>query len=239
MQDPGVNPSNSARDEREHHQSLQDALSMAGSQLRRRENGEVDVMHAVGGVRGLVEALLPGFLFLTVYLVSESLYVSLAVAGAVALVFAAVRLVQRGKLVQSVSGFVGVLICAVVALRTGDAADYYVPGLWINLAYGLGVLLSIIVRWPILGLIYSFIRDEVGTWRTVPGRLKAYQKATWVLFAMFVVRLLVQVPLYLADHVAGLGAARLLMGTPLYAAVLWVTWMMTRKPADVLAEERS
>ena len=40
-----------------------------------------------------------------------------------------------------------------------------------------------------------------------------------------------QVPLYLADHVTGLGLARLAMGVPLYAAVLWIAWLISRPAA--------
>ena len=214
-------------------ESVSAAFAQAGSRLRRRDNGEVDVLHAVGGVRGIVEALLPGFLFLTVYLVSHNLVLSLILAGAVTAVFALIRLLQRGSLMQALSGMAGLAICAIVALRSGNAADYYVPGLWINAAYALGITASILFRYPLLGFFYGFVRDELNTWRTDPARYRAYRRATWVLVAMFVVRLAVQVPLYLADNVAGLGVARLIMGVPLYAAVLWLTWMMTRKVATV------
>lgn len=219
-------------------QSLGEAFSQAGAKLRRRENGEVDVLHAVGGWRGVCEALLPGLLFLTVFLLTNQLYLSLLTAAAFALVFALIRLIQRGSLVQSISGFVGVLICAVVSLRSGQAADFYVPGLWINAGYGLGILLSILFRFPVLGFIYGFIRGESESWRKDRQRFRAYRAATWVLFGMFALRLAVQLPLYLADNVAMLGTARLLMGTPLYAAVLWLTWMMSRQAAGERQEDK-
>ena len=214
-------------------QSLQSAFAQTGARFKRNDSGEVDVMDAVGGVRGILEAILPGFIFLCVFLVAENLYIALAVAGGIALVFALARVVQRGSLIQSMSGFIGVLICAWSAWRTGDAADYYLPGLWMNLGYGVAILFSIIFRWPVLGFFYSFIRNEAETWRANPQRLKIYTRATWVFFAMFMLRLLVQVPLYLADNVAYLGVSRLFMGIPLYISILWLTWMMTRKPEDV------
>lgn len=219
--------------------NLSSALSQAGTRFKRGENGEVDVMDAVGGVRGMVEALLPGFLFLCVFIATANLYVALAAAGSVALVFSLVRLAQRGSLVQSLSGFVGVLICAWSSLRTGDAADFYLPGLLLNGLYALLVLVSIVFRWPVLGFFYSFLRNESETWRAEPARLKAYTVATWVIFAMFVARLAVQVPLYFADNVPLLGIARLFMGMPLYIALLWLTWMITRKPADVASTDLS
>lgn len=212
-------------------------LQQASSRFRTGANGEVDVMHAVGGVRGIIEGLLPGFLFLVTFLVTSDVLTSVAWAGGVALVFAVVRVVQRGSLMQSFSGFVGVLLCALFSLRSGQAADYYLLGLWTNLGYGVAILLSILFRWPILGVIYGMLRNETDTWRRIHQRYRAYWLATWVLCAVFWLRLAVQVPLYLGDHVVALGSARLVMGTPLYLAVIWLTWMMTRKPADVAATE--
>lgn len=223
--------------EADNSQSFQSAFATSGSRLRRGANGEVDVMHAVGGVRGIIEALLPGFLFLCAFLFTQNLMMSLMTAGAIALCFAVVRLVQRGALVQSLSGFVGVLICAWSAMHSGNAVGYYLPGLWTNFAYTLAIFVSLMVRWPLLGVIYSFARGESETWRTTPARYSAYWRATWVMLAMFALRLVVQVPLYFAQDVAWLGIARLFMGTPLYLAVLWLTWMMTRTPADVEATE--
>lgn len=199
----------------------------APSNIRRTENGDVDVLYAVGGVRGIVEAIAPGLLFLTAFLLTDNLVLSVLVAGGVALVFSAIRLFQKSTLMQSLSGLLGVLICAAVALRSGDAADYYVTGLWVNLAYAVGITLLLLFKLPVVGLVYSFIRGEQDTWRSNPARVKAYTLATLVLIGMFVARLIVQVPLYLADNVGALGAARLVMGVPLYAAVIWLTWMMT------------
>ncbi|QRZ60882.1 DUF3159 domain-containing protein [Rothia sp. ZJ932] len=196
--------------------------------IRRTANGDVDVLYAVGGVRGIIEAIAPGFLFLTAFLITSNLLLAASIAAAVTLVFGAVRLVQRGSLMQSLSGLIGVALCAAVALRSGEAADFYVPGLWINAAYAVGIAgLLLFFKLPVVGFIYSFFRGEQETWRSDPRRVRAYTLATLVLIGMFVLRLAVQVPLYLADQVGALGTARLVMGTPLYAAVIWLTWLMT------------
>jgi hypothetical protein len=41
---------------------------------------------------------------------------------------------------------------------------------------------------------------------------------------MFAVRLAVQVPLWRAGAATALGFANVLLGLPLFAAVLWLTW---------------
>ena len=60
------------------------------------------------------------------------------------------------------------------------------------------------------------------------GKRTVLTVATWLWVGMFVLRLGVQVPFYVAEQAAALAATKLLMGLPLYAAVLWVTWLMVR-----------
>lgn len=201
------------------------------SRVRRGETGQLDVLHAVGGWRGLAEAIVPGAVFLGVYIFSQSLAAALICALGAAALFTITRLVQRQTLIQALAGLIGVLVCAFFAWRSGDAIDYYVTGLWINLAYFLGLALSIVVGWPLLGVLFGFVRGEGMDWRQDPHRMRGYRLATGLLVAMFAARLIVQVPLYLADHVTGLGIARLAMGVPLYAAVLWIAWLISRPAA--------
>lgn len=214
------------------------AAYAARSGMRRKDNGQLDVLHAVGGWRGLAETVLPGVVFLAVLLLGNALGVALAASLGTAAVFTVLRLAQRQSLVQAASGFVGVGVCALVARSSGEALDYYVPGFWINAASLVGLSVSLLVRWPLLGVFYGYIRGEGTEWRDVPVRRRAYQVATVMLMAMFAARLLVQVPLYLAENLTGLGVARLVMGVPLYALTLWLAWLVSRPPEQIAAEER-
>lgn len=198
------------------------------SAVRRDKNGQLDLMYAVGGWRGLAEALLPGVLFLGLNIATGQLSVALSAALAVAGVFTVIRLLQRQTIVQALSGLVGVAICAFAAMRSGDARDFYTPGLYINAAYALALLISIVVKWPLMGVVFGYIWGEGTQWRDNPERRRVYSLATGLLVGMFVVRLAVQIPLYMADNVAALGTARLVMGIPLYAMVLWLAWMIAR-----------
>lgn len=207
------------------------------SGMRRNANGQLDVLHAIGGWRGLTEALLPGAIFLTVFVLTGDLGTALIGALAVAGAFTVIRLVQRQTLVQAVSGLIGVAICAYFAAKSGEAKDYYVPGFYINVVYGLGFLASVLVRWPLLGLIFGYIRGEGTAWREVPVRLKAYRLATMFIVLMFALRLAVQLPLYFSDQVSALGITRLVMGAPLYAMALWLAWMVSRPEAVKTPED--
>lgn len=192
---------------------------------------EFSVAEAIGGVRGLVESVLPGLTFVVVYLTTRELVPALVAAGAVTVVAVVARLVQRTPLTQALSGVLGVGIGVVWAWRTGDASDYFAWGLWVNAAWALGTLVSVVVGWPVVGVVVSLVRGQDMSWRTGDDarHLRTrYVWATWLWFAMFVARLAVQLPLFLRgdDAVGWLGTARLAMGVPLFALVLWVTWLL-------------
>lgn len=208
------------------------AAQYAGrSGVERRADGQIDVLKTVGGVRGLAESILPGVVFLVLFTVGRDLSISLISSLVVAAVFTGWRLIQRGPAAQAFSGLVGVAICAFVASRTGQAEDYYLVGFFTNAAYIVGMVVSILVKWPIAGLLFGFIRGEGLDWRKEAVRRRAYHWATWIIIAVMMLRLAVQVPLYLADNVVALGTTRLLMGVPLYAFGLWMAWLISRPPA--------
>ena len=197
---------------------------------------EFSVSEAVGGVRGIVESTLPGLLFVVVYVATQALVPSLVAAAAVALVAVVVRLVQRTPATQAFSGVLGVGIGVVWAWRTGQAEDYFAYGLWVNVAWCAGALVSILVGWPAVGVIVSFLKGQDQSWRRAPehARLRRrYVAATWLWVAVFGLRLVVQVPIYLEgeDAVGWLGTAKLVMGLPLFALGLWLTWLLVAAPA--------
>ncbi|MFD4420139.1 DUF3159 domain-containing protein [Agromyces sp. NPDC058484] len=196
-----------------------------------------DLLGAVGGVRGILEALLPGLVFLVTYSVLTSfagwetqaaLVPSLAASVGLAVVFTIVRIVAKGQPTQAIAGLIGVLASAALALWTGDARDNYVLGFFTNAAYALVLLVSLLVRWPVLGLVVGFLMGDGLAWREDRRKYRAAQFLTLVWIGLFVARLLVQVPFYLVDNVEALGATRLLMGVPLYALVLVFSWLVVR-----------
>ncbi|MCC3283777.1 MULTISPECIES: DUF3159 domain-containing protein [Arthrobacter] len=200
----------------------------ARSGVERGEDGQIDVLKSVGGIRGLAEAILPGLLFTLLYTVTQGLYLSLGAAVVAAGTFAVANLIQKRPLVQSLTGVIGVAICAVFALRSGSGTTYFLPGFYLNGAYILAFVVSVAVKWPVAGLLFGFIRGENLSWRSEKKRLRAYSLATWIIISVFALRLAVQLPLYLADNVAALGTMRLAMGVPLYALGLWLAWMVSR-----------
>lgn len=204
--------------------------SEPGRGLRAVTGADFSVAEAIGGVRGLVESVTPGLVFVVVYLVAGALTPALVAASAVTVAAVVVRLVQRTPVTQALSGVVGVGIGVIWAARSGQAQDYFVPGLWINGGYLAALLVSLVAGWPVVGVVVGLLRGEGTAWRTDRRLRRLYALATWVWAAMFAVRLAVQVPLFLGAEVGWLGAARLAMGVPLWGLTLWVTWLLVRTP---------
>jgi hypothetical protein len=200
----------------------------ATSGVRRSDDGQIDVLSSIGGVQGLAESIAPGLVFTLVFTFARDLMVSLVAALAVAAVFTVIRLVSRKPVTQALAGLVGVAFCAFVALRTGNAEDFFLPGFFINGAYIVAMAASVLFRWPFAGLLFGFIRNEGIEWRKDPQRVRAYSLATWIIVSVLALRLAVQIPLYLVENVAALGSTRVAMGLPLYALGLWLAWVVSR-----------
>lgn len=200
----------------------------AAQKMQTRDDGSLDVLASAGGWRGLAEASLPAAAFLTAFLVTEELSTALLLALGMGVLFTVVRLVQRGSLLQSFSGLVGVAICAAFAQVSGEARDYFLPGFFINIGYLLVFAVSVAIRWPLMGVLFGFVRGEGTSWRRDDLRRRRYALATWIIAAVLATRLAVQLPMYWADATGALGTARVVMGVPLYALGLWLGWMITR-----------
>ncbi len=232
--------------------------------MRALTASEFSLQEAVGGVRGVIEALLPGLVFVVVYLLTFELTPTLIASAGIAVLLVLVRLVQRTPVTQAFSGLLGVAIGVVWAWRSGEASDYFLMGLLTNGAYLLACLVSIVVRWPAIGVVVELFRlgfaetkaarpshaeegaDDApanpfagfSAWRSSHALVRRYTLATWLWVGLFAIRLAVQVPLYVGSQVGWLGTARLAMGIPLWAVTLWGTWILVRQTAGRTEQPR-
>lgn len=208
-----------------------------GDAVRRTGIGQVapgevptagSLLSAIGGVRGLIESILPGLGFLVLYSVTRNLLLSVLVPVAISLVFVVIRLVGRTPLTQAFAGVAGIAISAVLALVTGKPEDNFLPGIVINCVSLVVLLISIVARWPLIGVIVGFLTNEGSAWRGNRARRRVLYIATWLWCGLFALRLAVEVPLYLSREIEWLAGTKLLLGVPLYAAFIWITWLLVR-----------
>ncbi len=187
------------------------------------------IQEAIGGPLGMAESALPAVAFVIAYTASGSnTNTAAAVAVGLALVLTVARLVRRESPRHALSGLFGVGFAAFIATRSGKAENFFLPGLLLNAAYASALLVSIAVRWPLIGVIVTKLDGEDSGWRADPLRMRAFRRATLLWVGMFSARLLVQLPLYLAGAVVALGVARTAMGIPVFALCIWLTFLLVR-----------
>lgn len=195
------------------------------------------VLAAFGGKKGLIDSGIPAVIFLLVFNVSDRLNSALFASIAISAILTIIRLARRDTIQHAVSGFIGVLICAWFANRTGNASDLYIPKLLTNLGYGTLYLVGNLVGWPILGLMLGPILGENLKWRNHPERKRAYTLASWLWVAMFFTRIAVQYPIYRSGNVNLLGTVNLAMGYPLFIATAYGSWMLLKNAPKLPTEQ--
>jgi Protein of unknown function (DUF3159) len=198
------------------------------------------LLHALGGRHGIADSSLPGLAFVVAYTASgQDLNVAIWTAVGIGAVLFAIRIARRETLQFALAGFVGVAIAAFVAKQTGRAEDFFLPGLLLNLAYAAAYLISIAVRWPLIGVIVGPLVGEGMEWRKDPELMRAYTRASWIWVGLFVVRLAVQLPLYFADELVALGVAKTAMGFPIFALAVWLSYLVLREGGVDLTRRRA
>jgi hypothetical protein len=186
------------------------------------------VWGVIGGWRGIVESVLPLLAFIVTNTASSNLILALILSVGSAAIFTIIRLVMKSPPVAALSGLVAAVVAAGLPLFTGRAADQFVVGFITNIAYGTAFLVSAAVRWPLIGVVVGFLMGEGTTWRSDRRKRRAYFWLGIAWAALFFARLAVQLPLYLAGDVTALGTLKLIMGLPLFAPLIAVTWLVVR-----------
>lgn len=186
------------------------------------------LLAAMGGIRGLVESILPGLGFLVVYTITQQLVPSVLFPLALAVVFVIVRVATRQPWTSAVAGVVGIALSAGLALLTGRAEDNFVFGFIVNAVFLVALVVSLVVRWPLIGVIAGLITGEGSGWKADRAKVKVATIATLLWCGLFTTRLAVELPLYFAGNTQALATLKLILGIPLYAALLWVTWLLVR-----------
>lgn len=184
----------------------------------------------LGGRRGAVDATLPPVAFAAGWLLGgHSLWAGIGAAVVAGTAVAGWRL-RRGDRPRSVLiGLLAVCVAALIALRTGRAEDFFLLQLLSNAASALAWMVSIAVRWPLLGVVVGVALRQRSRWRRDPALLRAYGRGSWVWAASYLLRVAVFLPLYLAGQVLALTVARVALSWPLVAAALAVSWVVVRR----------
>ena len=208
---------------------------------------------ALGGKRGMLEAAVPTLAFTVSFLSTVDLRLALLISVSAAVFLLVVRIVQRSTPQFVVNSLVGIGIGALFAWRSaqggGDASDnalaYFLPGLIYNVGYASLMVLSIVVRWPVVGFMVGSVAGDPTEWHRDPQIVRLCRNLTWMLVLPCLVRVSVQLPLYLSGRaaedagpmIAALGVSKIALGWPLQLAALGgMAWLLGRNSTPVEPE---
>jgi hypothetical protein len=198
------------------------------------------ISEQLGGVRGLIESSVPvlAFVVLNVLLGESGLDLGKktalywAIGGSVgsALAIGVYRLTRKQPIRHAVNGLFGIAIGAFLAWRTGDAKNFYLPGILLTLGQVVVLIISVGVRRPIIGYVWGVLANGgKHDWFDNPRLFRTFQWLTLVWAASLFVRAGVQGWLYLADQANAIGVVRILISWPIYAATFAFTaWAVHR-----------
>lgn len=187
------------------------------------------VSSQLGGWRGSVEAAIPIAVFIVVNMV-WSLRPALMASVGLALLIAAVRLAQRRPIRYALNGLFGIGLGAVMSWRSGEARDFYLPGIFISYGYAAAMIVSVLIRHPLVGWLYSVLfTGGRSQWRADPRLLRTFTWLTLLWAVVWVLKVSAQAGLYLAEKEHLLGVARLALGTPPYLLLLVITLWVVRR----------
>ncbi|WP_375486270.1 DUF3159 domain-containing protein [uncultured Mycobacterium sp.] len=187
-------------------------------------SGDDRPLAQLGGVSGLIYSSLPVVVFVGVSGVF-GLLPAIGAALAVAAVILLLRLARRESTQPAVSGFFGVACCALVAYAVGQSKGYFLLGIWMSLVWAVIFALSVAIRRPLVGYVWSWASGHDLSWRRVRRAVLAFDAATLAWVLVFSARFVVQRLLYDADQTGWLAAARIGMGWPLTAAAAALTYL--------------
>lgn len=218
---------------------LGEALGSAAKRAGLDPTGEASaprvVWAAIGGWRGILESVLPSLVFVILFTVTidpktqqGNLPLSLGLSVGLAALFTVIRLISRSPASAALGGLVATGVAAALALWTGRGQDNFIPGFITNAAYGTGLLISALIGWALIGLAVGFLMGEGTRWRQDKRKRRAFFWLTISWSALFFARLAVQLPLYFAEDVTALGTLKIVMGLPLFAPLVAVTWLVVR-----------
>lgn len=191
--------------------------------------GEKELLNkAIGGWRGLIDSALPSMLFILIFVFQKNLNNALIASLVLGGVLLIIRIFERKSLTQVFSGFIGLSISVFLTWRTKDASNFFLTGIVTNGIYGFFLLISVLIRKPLIGYLVGSLVGDTSGWLKHPLLVRAYTTVTWLWVAVFGLRLLVQIPLYLNDNIALLGTVKIFMGWPLYLFAVWLTYQIVQ-----------
>ncbi|MCC3764884.1 DUF3159 domain-containing protein [Glycomyces sp. TRM65418] len=202
----------------------------------------------LGGVKGVVEAAVPITLFVVLNPVLPDrmgpltgLQWAIVISASSALAIAGWRAARKESVRHALNGLFGIALGAFLAWRSDDARDFYLPGIIQGAVYGVLLIVSALVRHPIIGWIYAVVaQGGKKEWRDNTRLVDVLSRITILWGVVFILKNALRSWLYVIDAENALGLVTLFGGWPVTIALTAFTiWAVRRhmKTVEAVAPE--
>ena len=201
------------------------------------------LISALGGVRGVVEGARPPLVFVAVNAAvrasSNAVWIAAAAALLAGVLLVVSRVSARDSITRPLLGLSGVALAVGLTLWSGDARDFFLPGIWVDASYALVLIGSVIVGRPLLGVIHAGLFGRPRRWWIDRNARRAYGVVTLGWAGMYAVRAGVQTALYVQDRPGLLALAKVALGWPMTAAAVVLSLLYLNRVPDVAGTKES
>ena len=177
-----------------------------------------------GRLRGLVDLLLGPLVFA---LLNAFWGGTTAVWGALgfATMITLWRWFQGSQTGAALGGLAIVGITALLVNRSGNNANFFLPGLVSGGVIVLLCLVSLLASRPLAAWSSFITRRWPLDWYWHPQVLPAYKEVTWFWFIAFAARLTLEISFYGQDNIDALAGSRIILGWPFTVILLVITYL--------------
>ena len=206
--------------------------------LSKGEDGEyvvtpASMLRSIGGVFGLIESAIPPVAFSVTFGIWSNAVLSAVVALALAVILGGVQIFRKKPVMNAIASVIGIAFAAFLATSGGNSAEsaknFFLPGLITNGVWAFGLIVSVLVRRPAIGLLLATFEAIPSNWRSDRSLLSTTTRVTLFWSGLFLVRLAAQLPLYFANEAAWLGIVKSAIGLPAFALWIFLSWLMLKR----------
>ncbi|MBT8165549.1 MAG: DUF3159 domain-containing protein [Acidimicrobiia bacterium] len=185
------------------------------------------------GDRTLGDSFAPPLLFVAANAL-WSLGVAAAVAVAAGVLVAFWRIRKGQQVVYALAGIGAVGFAAFLALRSGRAESYFLPGIVAALGWAGAAFVSILVKRPLAGWSSWAFRRWPRSWYWRDDVRPAYSRVSWIWFWYFAIRGLVQAWLFVQEQPEVLALWKTLTSWPTILPLFYLSYRVGMAKRDAL-----
>lgn len=189
-----------------------------------RQDIRDDLRSLFVGERTVGDSFLAPVVFVVVNALSSLGPASIA-AVAVGVAVAGWRISRGQEPVYAFGGILAIGFAAVLALRSGRAESYFLPGIVGAAVMAVAGVVSVLARRPLAAWSSWFYRRWPIEWYWRPDVRPAYTGVTWIWILYFAMRAVVQGVLFAQERPELLAAAKVLTSWPLIVPLLIASYV--------------